>query len=29
VINQDGTIKLCGVVVDVNGSTIINLNKSE
>ncbi|EJN38068.1 Rhs element Vgr protein [Pseudomonas sp. GM84] len=29
VMNQDGTIKLCGVVVDVNGSTIINLNKSE
>lgn len=29
VMNQDGTIKLSGVVVDVDGSTIINLNKSE
>jgi len=28
VMNQDGTIDLCGVVVDVDGSTIINLNQS-
>ncbi|WDY55722.1 type VI secretion system tip protein TssI/VgrG [Pseudomonas sp. PSKL.D1] len=28
VMNQDGTITLSGVVVDVDGSTIINLNKS-
>lgn len=28
VMNQDGTITLSGIVVDVEGSTIINLNKS-